>query len=422
MKRVLIITRDFPPYCKQSGWMIRMATLANYLVGKGYHVDVVATKRAQSYDRIQLNSKVNVFWVQNNLHYSLSTKLKFFHPSFLRYLLIRIFIQIRQGFVIDHDEPNIYQYKICIKKLLNTKEYETIVISAPPHSLFLLTPWLKKVFESAKILLDFRDAWSFRPMYRQKKESNQAKIERLETKIMKIADKNIFVSSGMEEIYIKKDSLSNTMVIENGYLQDQILEKAQPEIESFIAQHKKTSRLLMYYSGSGSIGDINSHKDLTRFLDVIKNDSYLNKRCATVVQGDLKISDYSYLDSLNILVLKSESLSKVHANMRLFDCGLTVLTDPLYYSPAVVTAKTYEYIYTDLQVIGIAPNNALSLDEIIKDIGGYKADVYDKKSISTCLKKVIDDLDSGKLSKPSMHSDIEKYSRSKMNKKFESIL
>lgn len=388
MKTVLLITRDFSPYCGPTGWMVRCVSLANFLSEQGYKVVVVATKRSRELNNLTVNSDVDVHWVKNIFHYYFSH-----HNPLLKLFLVYPAIHRLFNFILgkpfyDNDLSALPQYRRKIRALEKKYKFDHIVISTPPHSLQLLMQWLRERYPSATLISDLRDAWSFRPMYQGNKKQLKS-IRRKEDQIFNLVDYTVHISEGMANIYSEKYGLNNTVVVENGFLETEN-EAADPEFENSIKQFKKEGKIILGYFGSGSVGMPTEHKDLSRLFDAIESNPLLFDNFAVVIQGNIK-GRSGFKSTISYRLFSPTSINQVHSHMGMVDLGLSVFTDPPYYAPAVVTAKTYEYILCGIPVLGIADENAVSLKKILDEIGGYFADVYDRNKIVLTLKQILEE-------------------------------
>lgn len=100
-KKILFITRDFSPYCSQTGWMIRNVSLASFLARNGNEVHVLASKRAKEYHELSMDKTIKRHWVENILHYSLTKSLWWIQPNLFLYALLRLCKNLKRGAIIN---------------------------------------------------------------------------------------------------------------------------------------------------------------------------------------------------------------------------------------------------------------------------------------------------------------------------------
>lgn len=420
MSSILIITRDFSPYCRPTGWMVRTVSLSNFLVENGYDITVLASRRSRSMNELRVDPRVKRLWVKNRVQY-----YKSHHNSLYKVLLIFPLLmwgwkKLTGGFIYDDDLVAVPQYRNHLAKLFKAHSYDHIVISTPPHSLQLLVPWIREELPDVNIISDFRDAWSFRSMY-QGSDKQLAAVQKCEKDILKQVDHAVFTSDGMAEIYDEHYDIKNTVVVENGYT-DVPTGTPDSEFTRSMEELKNAGYITFGYFGSGSVGIPDGHKDLTRLFDAIESEEKLLEKFAIIVQG--KINGYGSFDSpVKHLIFPPTDLTQVYSHIKMVDFGLTVFTDPPYYAPAVVTAKTYEYIYCNKPIIGLADKNASSLRKIMKETGGYFANINDQYEVVALLFRVLEDVENGSAFKNSkLTENREKFSRVYQYKKYLDLL
>jgi len=388
MSSVLIVTRDFTPYCGQTGWMIRAVSMANFLADQGFDVTVVAALRSQKAASLYLNPKVKVYWVHDIFEY-----YKYDHRAWIRIpfvavgiALVRVLKIIRVP-VFDRTMLSLYFYKKKIRALCANNKIKNIILTTPPHSLQTLAVWIKNEMPDINLISDFRDAWSLRPMYGESKWLIN-KIEPMEQLVFSKANHVLLVSEGMHQLYQQKFAAKNLVTVENGFL-DVEIGSVSPDFSEVVNRYRSEGKIILGYFGSGSVGQ--SHeKDIAILLETIACNTGLVDRFAVIIQGQIVVNSF-FKTAASYSLFEPASHADVMAHMRLVDFGVNLFNVPDKYAPAVIAGKTYEYIYNSMPILVVAPKNAYSLKEIINDVGGYFADINDKENIKSVLKKVASD-------------------------------
>ena len=418
---VLLITRDFTPYCKQTGWMIRTVSLANFLKTNEFEVHVLATKRSSQVNKLYLEDGIYTNWVINGLHHALSTSLKLFHPSVIPYLFKYLSTKVKDKYIYDYDQPLISDYRAKISEIIETKGISKIIISTPPHSLLLLIPWVKSKYPSVTVVMDMRDGWSIRPLYKAQGEK-QRLMEWHEAEIIKHADACVYVSSGLREIYISKYGNHQSYVIENGFEESHENESADDAYVSLIKDLKSHNKLIIGFFGSATIGYPGKHKDLTPVIEAIYSDELLRERIHLLVQGTINVKKDTNVGS-SVTVLDSANHSVIHKHMSLNDIGLVIHDVPREYAPAVIGGKTYDYVKAGIPTLGISDPNSKSLFQMIIAVGGVHADIRNIDEIQRQLHYLLNEYDKHQSLKHLVKvGDINEYSRSHMYKKYLTVL
>lgn len=420
-KSILLITRDFTPYCKHTGWMIRAVSLANFIKKNEFHVNVLATKRSSEVNELHLEDGINTYWVKNGLHHALSTSLKLFHVSVIPYLFKYLFTKFKDKYIYDYDHPLISDYKTKISEIIEKRGISRIIISTPPHSLLLLIPWIKSRYPSVAVIMDMRDAWSFRPMYRSKGEK-QSFIEWHEAEIIKHADACVYVTEGLAELYLNKYGNHHAVVIENGFTETRLTSPPREDFLSVSKKLKKQNKLIIGYFGSGSIGFQGKHKELSPLIEVINNDEELQRRIHLIVQGTIKVKSKTNIPSF-VTILPSAQHSVIHSHMSLIDIGLSLFNDPPYHAGAVIVAKTYDYIRAGIPILGVSDPRSSSIMKKINEVGGMHSDINSPGSMRDQLYFILKEYDRYQsLSHLVKIQDKNKFNRSIINKKYLTVL
>lgn len=420
-KSVLIITRDFTPYSRETGWIIRTVSLANFLKLHNFDVFVLATKRSTTNYSIKLRKGISTYWVYNGLHHALSSPIKIFHPSIITYFIKYIKHLIKDVYMYDYDHPLLSEYKKKISTIVESNVVSKIIVSTPPHSLLLLIPWIKCTYPSIEVVMDMRDAWSFRPMYRFKGKK-QDSIKKNEANIINQADSCVYVTNGLRDLYVNTYGNHNSYVIENGYIDYESDEPAEEMFVSKIQELKIKKKLVIGFFGSGSIGYPRKHKELTPIIEAINGDPELRNKIHLILQGTIKIksgkNNYS-----SVTILPSSNNSIIHKHMSLVDVGLSIFNDPPDYSVAGIGGKTYDYIRAGIPILGISDPNSISLIELINEVGGVHANIRNTIEIQTQLHYLLECFNKHEsLTHLVKVRDIKKYSRSFTYEKYLRVL
>ncbi len=421
MTSIVLVTRDFPPYCGQTGWMIRVATLADFLVAKGYDVTVVAIRRSRRFDLLAVNPSVHVKWV-----FSIFEYYRYDDRAWLRRpmnLLAALFLFVKRMVGKEpYDRTGLFLgvYRRAFNKINDAQEISNVIISTPPHSLQQIAVWIKQRNPSINVLSDFRDGWSVRPMYAGTL-SLRYKAEECERRIFETVDRVLVVSSGMRKVYGEKYSVANTVVMENGYSNDTIA-PAGFEFSAAVDRFRSEGRIVLGYFGSGSVGRDGEEQDLTMLFRVIEEDGALIDRFAIVLQGRLSV-ERKFTSKASYSIHSPAAHSQVLGNMQLVDVGVN-LNMSSEYAPCVIGGKVYEYIYTSRPVLIVAPDEAISLKEIVQDTGGYFANVNDRSQMRETFHEISSDyrLRRGAFGEKPDSGCRKKYSRDSQYKKLLELL
>ncbi len=385
MKKVLIITKDFPPYSPNIGWMIRVAYLSNYIVRNSIETHVVFVKRNKKWEGLfEIDKEVKLhpikfiygYW---DIPYAQSSCIgKIFK------ILFRLFCKHK----IDPYEKG---QKIFLNKSLEIlKKYDinNVIVSVPPFSLLQTAISLKKEFGSdLNLIVDFRDAWSIGARFVKNKDKRLPYFCKIEEMIFQQTDHQVFVSNGMERLYNKKFKISDSTVIENGFV---CSPKRKPEknFHNDVNIERKKGKFILGYFGSGSANGTMSHKDLSALFNVFRDNEELASKISFFIQGRVALPR-SLPKSLSIHIYVAESVDVAQANMSLMDVCLFVYSEEKD-APLAMGGKIYDYMYSGTPIWLIIPNNADSLLELAsKTKKMFVSFIEDKKTVVNSLENLL---------------------------------
>lgn len=395
-EKLLLVTRDFTPYCGEIGWMIRAVSMANYFSKEGYEVHVIAMRRRAVHPKLDVCKAVKCHWISNlfeEYKHDSQRRLIFLAVKLLQLVLNNLFKLIGRP-PIDTVEYSLRRYKKVITRLIREENIGKVVISTPPHSLQTLVGWIKNKHSGVRVFSDMRDGWSIRPHYSKSKVQKQL-AERMEATHLPCADGVIFVTEGMKCIYMRKLDLANVKLIENGYVEQEAQGPGR-DFENIVRALRKEGRIIIGYFGSGELSNRNSEKNLASFFNVLSKNKKLTARFAVVLQGRIRCSPTFHTD-VRYDIFDSAPNNETLGNMGLIDIGLNLNTDREY-APYVVGGKVYEYIGCEKPLLIVAHSNAVSLQALTKEGFGYFADIKNENGeIATTLHQIADDFDSGAL-------------------------
>lgn len=362
--RFLIVTRDFGSNFWIPGFMLRAVELGNYLVRRGHDVHVVCAARKNSYDRVEVDPRIQIHpvsfgsvdWeaesvtqLQRITRKAVRAKDLLFHP-FRR---------------IDAAAPSLPRLQKAIVSLVQSAHIDVAIVSSPPHSLQLLVPILKARFgERLKVISDFRDPWTTALRYRPKSQSTLRKYQCMERTVAMASDLYVTVTDGMADS-LEMVTGRRPIVVENGYSQLKYFDGVpSEEVASFVKKCHSENRVVFGFFGSGRYSDPEiKGKNLAALVDVIAEDSTLIPRFALVIQGAIKL-ERSWPQNIPVLNMSAASNTEVVANMQQVDVGVAIYTE-FFDAPLVMGGKIYDYVRADIPIWLITTANATSQRQFI---------------------------------------------------------
>ena len=393
MARVLIVTKNFPPFGNQIGWMVRMVELSNFLAARGHAVSVVSLRRSKTYAHLlSVDPRVSVRYVDDPLTGGGTL------PGMR--VIKRVLRQVRDIFadriLIDRQQILLAAFRKKIRTVVASSNIDTVIVSSPPCSFRLLSPWFKSEYGNRlKVIADYRDAWTIRSVIANQVSTRRLNRQRvLEQKTLDANDLTLFVSTGMRNQYQSRFRLGESMVVENGFVER---EKSvlPPDIVDQLDTWKRDGRLIVGYVGTGSvIGE--GHKDFRRLVDIVADEPDFSDKVAFVFAGRIHgLQEYSArLKMIDMGVVSHEDAFALIARI---DVGLMAYSESLE-APAIMGGKIYDYVAGTKPIWFVVPPNAESIHAFMHKHGkGYMSDAFSSEEIHHALTRILSDFQSGRL-------------------------
>ncbi|MFI5172098.1 MAG: glycosyltransferase [Chitinophagales bacterium] len=289
---------------------------------------------------------------------------------------------------------------------------DAIISTGPPHSMHLIGAGLKKKLNIPWVA-DFRDPWTKIDYYHELKLSKRAdkKHHRLEKEVLTFADKVVVVSWNWANDFNKLNN-GNTIVITNGYDDDDFVNGNIPLYDGFLLHH------------AGMINNKRNPEKLWAALEalVAENEGFKN---------DLKImftgkADYSVLESIKNYHLEnyfsqSEHLPHKEAvySMQRSPVLLLLLNDTQDILGRI-PAKLFEYLAAHRPILAIGNSKGDAAKIIRETNSGVFAELDNEDDIREKLLSLYNKYKSGNLIFENKGIDI--YSRKENARQFAALL
>lgn len=354
MKKILIVTSQFPPYCKSLGGVIRLVSFSKKLLQNNCSVTVLSRK----------NNDFNYFGYKNiineiDLSYVNKTykplkkvnkkKTKIHNRSY-----IARFKDFFSRFGIDYNTPYLIKYLYNIYLLNKKIRLDTIIVSAPPFSLFLLIFGVRFFFKN-KIIFDFRDGWNTRFKINNNILFLISKF--IEKNALKFTDEIITSTKVIKDdlAHYFNINLKRITLITNGY--EQIISDINI---------KKKERLSKFIK-VGYFGMINdnseSYRDINIIYSMLKN-KILRSKFNFYFWGEADIKSKDIRKEKNFFF--NGNLTHIQAIKKMFEMDyLLIIHTEEKTAKEVITGKFYDYLSTKKKIIVISKGETL-VGKIVK--------------------------------------------------------
>lgn len=297
-------------------------------------------------------------------------------------------------------------------KYIQENKIEVVVSTGPPHSMHLIA---KKLKEKTNIrwLADFRDPWTNIDFYKDLMLTKAAdkKHHRLERDVLQKADEVITIGNTMaQELEAVRGRKVN--VITNGYDESDFSDvKIESENTGFKIVH---------------IGSINADRNHSIFWKALSEICNENKDFASklklVFVGKI---DYKVHKSIKEFSLtdKIEIISYIPHNQiadYLFNANCLYL--PLNNTPnakGVLSGKFFEYLATNLPILGIGNPKGDAADIISETESGFMIDFDDLQGLKKAILEIYNNLNES--NKNEIYSR-KKYTRKELTKELVKLL
>lgn len=374
-KKILIISRNFLPYCSSLGGVMRVLKMAEFFQNNGLEVYILSAKGVfiDYFGYEKLTKQLNVIYVEDLLQKYENQRSINSRPLAKEKNVRKLDAgKLIKSFINEFSIPDkgiffVNRYVIEATKLITEKKIENIIVSSPQHSTQIIGYKLKNIFkEKINLIVDYRDSWNTTSLF-QKKNRLAQKINLLkERNVLKAADHIVCVSQPMLE-KINQDvaniSTKSTLVM-NGF----DLTKIYNCTAHCSLKHKSLS--IGYF---GSISDQpNSYRNPKVFFNEIANS---DKEISIHLIGSVSISaELQSLKNLNLQIEQSISHEEALSRMTEFDLLLVLHSDPKS-SSEVLTGKLFEYILAQRPILVVGPKDMEAGRFVRENNLGYFIDI-----------------------------------------------
>jgi len=470
--KILIVTKDIPPYVSIPGSIQRVVLFSYYLIKKGHEVSLIGSGRQDNLNNgpiwwEEYLNKVKMFpllpgrllkyfdfrkeqMIKKNSKEVFSHDLKINHDiskdereekkgltkkliwSKIIYRLIR---KIYNNLFIFGDDGilEIFSLKKHLRKIIDDLKPDILIVSTPPHSWLRIIPWVKSQYPALQSIVDFRDGWTSTGLFRAKSFIRKYWQDYIEKRIISSAGGLVFVSPGLEKFYVDKYryGLPVSELIYNGYNKKLWKNVKKGKVNTVFLNRKHRPCIIKHVGGlSFSLESFRSPYNIFLVLE-----SCLKK--GLISSNDFILSFTGFVDKTEILnvfpLLKpmiqiNGPVSPLEAliEMKTTDL-LLVIHSKEEGAEEVLTGKMFDYLRAEKPILAVTTSNCGIKDFLTELDIGIWADINDHEDISKKMINILKIFKSNKWSdwckkKTPSASKISKYSRESQYEKFEKFL
>ena len=420
-KRVLIIARDFLPYYPSLGGVMRVLKMAEFFQDNGIEVYILSAKGVfiDYFGYEKLVNQLNVTYLDDPLqrYYnqcSLANRTPSKEENVRKVNAGKWIKKIINEFSIpDKGIFFVNRYVREAENLIKEKGIENIIVSSPPHSTQIIGYKLKKTFkEKINLIIDYRDSWNTRWIFKKSSCIPQKFNLYIERKILNMADHVTYASFPMlKDInqYVADISMKSTLIM-NGF----DLKMHKQNTKRF---HQEKQGLMTI----GYFGSISDHPiSPTNPKDLFHAISNSGKDIVIHLIGDVNISaELQNLKNLKLQIDQSIAHEEALSRMSEFDLLLVLHSDPKS-STEVLTGKLFEYMLAQRPILVVGPKDMEAGRFVKENHLGYHIDIIND-DIAAELQKIHKLWEENKLLQYSI-DDVAEFSRQNQYSKFLDII
>ena len=424
-KKILWITRDFPPY-EGRGSVMRSLKFVKYLPEYGWQPYVICEKKEKEVDSSLLNElspHVQTAYIgvetpqmrKDRYKKILSSSVDLPFWKKILYLFYRSVLYNLYAFYQYHvlaPDPSVYWARRACETAAEFHRkihFHLFLTSGPPFSSFRTGSRLKKHLRIPWVL-DFRDGWAGNPLYREKgKWLIRLQNRVLEKRAVKSSDVVLLATEPMHSIYAKRypEQQSKMVVITNGY---------DPEDLEGIPRHR-TSNDKLRFIFSGTISGKRSPTHFFRALaSAVREREDIKSRLEVSFLGKFHYDQKEVLAPLSPIFRAEGMLPHREALRKMAEADVFVLiinTD--CGGKTIMSSKIFEYLALQKPILLISKPCA-ARDLLASFHAKYIADYSDEEQIKNQILELVEDWENGTLKCQYPLHELKKFDRKRLTR------
>lgn len=359
-KKCLIICYNFLPYFPSFGGVSRACYLLKYLRENSVdcHLLSVSGKFHGYFGNDWVQNDDHVYYVKSRINMSKQQLKPSSDRSSLTNTLIRKLAQFINDTCLIPDFGVVDLFKLYHNscELIDEHGIDNIIITAPPHSVNLLIPLLKRKYPKLNCVLEYRDSWNTQPIFRKSSNTANKLSKILERLVLNSASKIVTVSPVVVDLInddLGVDVSNKTTLIMNGYyapLSDG-LENINVEGGGFDNGELNEPLKVGYF------GVISDRASSFRKPDVVIELAKLYNNIHFDFYGQFDIVDSSVEDIENIKYCGQLTHKEAYKKMKDYDFLMLLHTDKSS-GLEPIPGKFFDYVYSRKPIICISNPNS----------------------------------------------------------------
>ncbi len=293
-------------------------------------------------------------------------------------------------------------------KIIEQENIDLIFASSPPHSVQLIA---KKLAQKSKLkwVADFRDPWMEIVYYQGIKRSLITRFidAKLEKSVFRFADSVISINQNLLDLFNKKVPLSNSVLIPNGYDEQDFTNIIQKDPAVFTITYA---------------GVLSKERIPYALIAVLKNFMAQKRKFNFVIIGKV-CQEFSEEIEKNGLTGNTQFVNYIpHKEVLKYLLNSSVLLlviDDVPQNKGFSTGKIFDYLFCKKPILALGPVDGEAAKMILETDSGKMHDYHDSEGVEQTLNTYY-----ASWSSPQMHHafKIENYNRKSLTKKLAQAL
>lgn len=377
-KKVLIISRYFLPYFPSIGGVMRVYTLANFLINNGFEVYIL-TGTGKNYGYFGYEnylSQINIKYIGTHNTHTYSSRSFSRIVAWFSYIFSRLCIP----------DENIFRIKSFVREaenIISANGIKNVLISTPPHGMQVVGYNLKKKLgNKIKLIIDYRDSWNTTKIFKHKTYPGFLINKMIEKRILRSCDVFSYVSepilNKIEKLY-KLDIKKKSILVMNGF--------NKIEMDTQLQSVPIIQKIKIGYFGVLKSGR-KSYRDISSLIEVLAENKSLAAKFEFYFFGSISIKHTRISDINNFHINPPVSHEEAINEMKKMDYLMIVHSDPES-SDEVITGKFFEYVSVRKPIICLAPPD-MEGGRLIESYGiGCHLNICDKEMVKSGLEQLV---------------------------------
>lgn len=321
--------------------------------------------------------------------------------------------QVRRAFMPD---PQVVWRPFAERaaaKLIQEEGYDTLIVTAPPFSSFLIGNAIKRRFPHVTLVTDFRDDWFgffLGGVDNLASEEKYAQAKRIERETVELSDVVVAVTQATRDDIRKRypeQPEQKFAVIPNGY--DPASLPKLPKAE------KRADKMVVTY-----VGTVYKPCSPRYYLDALERlPQEVRSRIETRFVGRVIEEEKPFLENRTSQLTLTGFVAQAEALRHMGDADYLLL---IIDDPQTLSGKLFEYLATGKPILGLTPSDSESAKLVRKAKSGVLCEPKDVEAISRMLLEAFRKWEAGQHEITPEWDEIRRFERPRLAERYHSLI